>query len=253
MDTKQYFEEYKKAFYKYEVKLEDVDYNIAESYLPFFKFLDSHNNSSIVVIDFCKNNHYYVSDNFYNIFGIDKELLLINNHYEMRKRIHPEDFIINIGSVKAREFLYSVPINERKDYKLTQELRIKNDQNELVRIIIQSSIIELDKNGRFWLNMCMCDLSPIQDLDSPGKIAFWNTKTGDVIFSLEGGKKTLNISRREKEVLSLISDGKRRKEIADDLFISINTVNNHRRNILEKLQVSNSIEAVKLATKYGVI
>jgi DNA-binding NarL/FixJ family response regulator len=37
------------------------------------------------------------------------------------------------------------------------------------------------------------------------------------------------------------------KEIASDLSISINTVNRHRQNILEKLHVDNSIEACRIA------
>jgi DNA-binding NarL/FixJ family response regulator len=47
----------------------------------------------------------------------------------------------------------------------------------------------------------------------------------------------------------MIQSGKRSKEIASSLFISINTVNRHRQNILEKMRVGNMTEACTLATK----
>lgn len=43
------------------------------------------------------------------------------------------------------------------------------------------------------------------------------------------------------------------KEIADRLSISINTVNIHRQNILQKMQVNNSLEAVGKGRKSGIL
>ena len=51
------------------------------------------------------------------------------------------------------------------------------------------------------------------------------------------------LSKRELEVLEYIGEGFTSKEIADFLHISINTVNRHRQNILEKLNVKNSVKA----------
>ncbi|AOZ93732.1 response regulator transcription factor [Paenibacillus crassostreae] len=52
------------------------------------------------------------------------------------------------------------------------------------------------------------------------------------------------LTEREKEVLQLISDGKNTKEIAGQLFITTGTVRNYISGILEKLGVSNRVEAV---------
>jgi DNA-binding NarL/FixJ family response regulator len=52
------------------------------------------------------------------------------------------------------------------------------------------------------------------------------------------------LSRRENEVLTLLSKGLRYKEIAAQLFISIETVRTHIRNIYEKLQVKTRTEAL---------
>ncbi len=57
------------------------------------------------------------------------------------------------------------------------------------------------------------------------------------------------LTRREKEILQLIAEGLSTKIIADKCHISIHTVETHRRHLLEKLQVKNSVELIKEASK----
>ena len=57
------------------------------------------------------------------------------------------------------------------------------------------------------------------------------------------------LTQREKEILHLISEGLSTKMIADRCHISIHTVETHRRHLLEKIQVRNSMELVKEASK----
>jgi len=59
----------------------------------------------------------------------------------------------------------------------------------------------------------------------------------------------LRLTDRELEVLRLVAKGMNNREIARDLFISENTVKNHVRNILEKLQLHSRMEAVMYAVK----
>lgn len=54
-----------------------------------------------------------------------------------------------------------------------------------------------------------------------------------------------DLTRREQEILGHLSNGYRYKEIADLLFVSIETVRTHIRNIYEKLQVNTRVEALK--------
>ena len=57
------------------------------------------------------------------------------------------------------------------------------------------------------------------------------------------------ITKREKEILYLIGAGFSTKQIASQLFISINTVQTHRSNLLRKLQVKNSVELIREVSK----
>ena len=61
------------------------------------------------------------------------------------------------------------------------------------------------------------------------------------------------LSERELEVLQLIADGLTNREIASRLFLSLNTVKAHTRNIYGKLDVHNRTQAVTTARGLGVL
>jgi len=61
------------------------------------------------------------------------------------------------------------------------------------------------------------------------------------------------LTNREKEVLRMIATGKSRKEIGDLLFISVRTVERHRANIMEKLNVKGTADLIKYALQRGYI
>lgn len=61
------------------------------------------------------------------------------------------------------------------------------------------------------------------------------------------------LSQREQEILGLMAHGKTSEQISTELFISVNTVDTHRKNILSKLEARNIAEAVRIALKRGLI
>lgn len=61
------------------------------------------------------------------------------------------------------------------------------------------------------------------------------------------------LTRREKEILTLISEGYTNPKIAEKLFLSVNTVDTHRKNLLAKFNVSNTANLIKLAIRWGLI
>lgn len=61
------------------------------------------------------------------------------------------------------------------------------------------------------------------------------------------------LTRREKHILTLIAEGKTTNTIADELFISPLTVETHRRNLMQKLAVSNAASLIKVAIEKKLI
>ena len=57
-------------------------------------------------------------------------------------------------------------------------------------------------------------------------------------------REKFKLSRREVQIIKLIKEGRQNKEIADDLSLSVQTVETHRKNIHSKLQVTSRIELV---------
>lgn len=73
------------------------------------------------------------------------------------------------------------------------------------------------------------------------KASFFETKDED------------NLTEREREIITLIALEFSGKEISEQLFISVNTVETHRKNIMKKLDAKNSISLVKYALKKKLI
>ena len=63
----------------------------------------------------------------------------------------------------------------------------------------------------------------------------------------------LGISKREHEVLGLIAEGMSNNEIADKLFVSLNTIKTHSSKLFEKLEVKRRTQAVQKAKEFRII
>lgn len=69
----------------------------------------------------------------------------------------------------------------------------------------------------------------------------------------DSNSETTLITRREKEILKLIAAGLTNAEISAQLFISIPTVNTHRKSLLEKFEAKNTAILIGKATRQGLI
>lgn len=62
-----------------------------------------------------------------------------------------------------------------------------------------------------------------------------------------------NISKREWEVLALMSEGLSNQEIAERLFVSLNTIKTHSSNLFEKLEVKRRTQAIEKGKRLGIL
>lgn len=62
-----------------------------------------------------------------------------------------------------------------------------------------------------------------------------------------------DLTKREKQILQLLADGKKSAEIAQELFISPLTVKTHRATLLNKFETGNIITVINKAREYGIL
>jgi DNA-binding NarL/FixJ family response regulator len=61
------------------------------------------------------------------------------------------------------------------------------------------------------------------------------------------------LTAREQEVMVLLAEGRSIKRVANQLFISPKTVENHRTNIMRKLDLHSTFELIRYAAKLGIV
>ena len=145
------------------------------------------------------------------------------------KMIHPDVNVLILTMHKDKEYLYLALSAGAKGYLLKEDA-----DKELF------SAIEKIRQGKTYISPYFSERL-IDDLVQPGR--------GDSKPSFEIDPLTT----REREVLKLIAEGNSSKEIADLLSISVRTVDNHRANIMEKLNLNKVADLVKYAIQKGYI
>lgn len=162
---------------------------------------------------------------------------------EMLKKIHPDDRLKKyIHELRFFKLLDTMEIKERTAYSVVSKIRMK-DKNEDYRWVKHRMFyIYSPDNGRLRLALCLYNIA-LTSSNFPDFMIV-NMIKGEVVVKDKLDYKNI-LSPRELEVLKWIGEGYASKEIAGLLSISVNTVNRHRQNILEKLKVKNSTQAFK--------
>ncbi len=204
---------------------------IAQQYLPYIKILEQAGSFAVFLSD--RFGHYYYVT----------EYIEASQEIDIEKLVHPDDWeVVRRIDKKVWEFLNTLPEEEKLTYKYIYELRVL-ERGKYVRMIYQMRILAFKEDN--FLAMGIIDIAPEQSANTSVRFQIKNCLTDEIVpFAIESAADTL-LTPREREVLALAKEGMFSKEISKKLNISIHTVNRHRQNILEKLQVDNMIEAVK--------
>jgi len=201
----------------------------------------------------------------------DDHELFRNGLKELLKKHDDIDIITSVGDVQ--EFLEAIERNKDIDIVLLditmpnmdgfEVLNKIKDLNSTVKPIIISMhddgnyIAKCAKGGAYGYLLKNTDedeLIKVVRIVNQGKKYFSPKISEKMINFMSEHKVSENIlSKKEKEVLILISDGLTTKDIASKLFVSTRTIETHRANILKKLEVKNTAELIKKATQINLI
>lgn len=234
----------------------DIDYAVWERDKSMLHQLSKISRSCAFVVDVYKCNYTYASSNFVDLLGYDShkiETLERQGDY-LESRIHPDDRAqLATLQVTLAQFIYNLPLEQRNDYSNIYSFRMLNARQQYIRVTSRHQVLEQDRNGKAWLIIGNMDISPNQKDFETVDCAVLNLKNGEIFSPSLLPLPSANLTNREIEILRLIQRGLLSKEIADKLCISIHTVNIHRQNLLRKLGVQNSIEAIRLGQEVGLL
>jgi len=176
----------------------------------------------------------------------------------VNSKLHPDDrsWFLAFG-LKIIEFFSQLPIEKLKKYKLRYDMRYKKSNGEYARILYQGIMIEHDDNGRLLRSLAIhTDITYLKQEGKPvlsfigldGEPSYVNVGAENIF--IESNEE---LSKREKEVLKLLIEGKLSKEIGSILNISKQTVDTHRKNMLHKTNLNSTGELIGKAIRGGWI
>ena len=151
------------------------------------------------------------------------------------------------------EFLLRLAVDQKKEFKIIYDFRLKSKNGEYVRFIQQLLPLELDRRGNIGLTVLLKDIVPNREESALPERNVVNVKCGTLyVFNHEGSSRSI-LRKREIEILGLLSEGMASNQVADEVFLCVNTVNNHGCNVLETTNAENTAEAIRYALSLGLM
>ncbi|MFD2966300.1 response regulator transcription factor [Sphingobacterium bambusae] len=214
-------------------------------------------NSLVVLSDFVSDKSYIYTGTFGEVFGFDPGISDIASAFErfIFDSVHPDDLLERHGlELSFLQFQKAVPSHERPKFTSRCKIRMKTANGSYVLINHRMQYMESFANGNIWLAFCIyapcIEKSTVSGID--GHILNEETGTAQSISELKTARKEF-LTKRETEVIQLLAQGLTSKEIASRLNMALYTTFRHRQNILKKLNVKNTTEAVRIGIILGII
>lgn len=195
----------------------------------------------------------YVSESVERVLGYKREEMTVEKNLSI---IHPDDlpYFMDFEATVAK-FCAELPPAKIPKYKSRYDYRVRKADGSYIRILQQIVAIQSDEQGAVLGSFIVhTDISHLKT----------STKMSLSMIGLDGEPSYLDmnpvkkyipskelLTRREKEVLRLMAQGKTTAEIAEELYISPATVSTHRKNIHRKTETGTLLELVNLAVEKG--
>ncbi|CAM3669492.1 LuxR C-terminal-related transcriptional regulator [Flavobacterium gelidilacus] len=207
------------------------------------------------VVDFFDMSISNVSSSIRDIHGFDPETVSFD---DVLSTIHPEDLIFVAKAEETNlKFLYEIIGKDNvMNYKSNYSFRSKLKNGEYCLLNHQAIVLTTDENGGFGKSLNIhTNISHITSKNSNtisliglnGNPSYTDIK---VDFTSKG---ISSFSKREIEIIKLVSEGNTNAEIANNLNISLHTVKTHRKNINKKAACKNVSELINKFTSNGLL
>lgn len=204
----------------------------------------------VVIVD----DHPLVIEGFKNVIQAEDKLELISSFSTAAA------FVGFAGLQETDVVLLDITLPDGDGIQLCREIK-KNNPTTVVLAISNHSersiikkMLQSGANGYLLKTADAGDILHCIYAALDGKMAL--SKEVQQNFNLDELKEPSEIpelTKREKQILQLLADGKKSAEIAEQLFISPLTVKTHRATLLQKFQTSTVVIAISKAKEYGLL
>lgn len=211
------------------------------------------------IFDFATRDFIYISSSVKDVLGVHHDSF---NTEDFMGRIHPDDMEHFLHCQELASYFMFIHIEEEQlpHYKLSYQYRFRNKQGNYELFLHQAIASSWDDD--FKMTSSIANHSNISHITNVNnyKISFLNILGGKSYYGISEIRDLTDyspdkkkISKKEFEILNLIAEGFRSKEIASYLNISDNTVATHRRNILKKTNFTTIPQAITYFVREGLI
>ncbi|MDR1699111.1 MAG: LuxR C-terminal-related transcriptional regulator [Prevotellaceae bacterium] len=220
---------------------------------PLIKMCDtvsSLTNQSVFLTDYIRQSFPYVSPHHLFLCGYTREEVQESGYAFIKKIVPPEDYQMLVELIQTGwKFIHNSP---EKQFRVSYDYHLRHKNGN--RILVNQKVAPLlfANDGTPWVNLCILNYSARKEA---GNVAF-NFKNESLYYKYDFEKKKIipytpeKLTRREEEIMRLSIQGYSETGISEKLHLSVQTVRNHRRNIIKKLGVnslSNAISEFNLA------
>jgi DNA-binding CsgD family transcriptional regulator len=248
-----------KDAFLYKDDLSPVDKQVQ---LEKYRSLLENINGFIIICNYTTGLYEFISDGIRSHLGYDVKDLsneqLTNFIFSIIEDKHRGFLLNSFLPVVFKYFKDHSASITATDYRYTCCLKAKNIYGTYLWYLIDTVIIEVDENGSPLRTLITCtNIDPYKQDD----LLYYNIlrKNNDSIYEvlLEGvednRKNEYQLTARETQIIALISQGCTNKEIADKLFVTINTIKTHRKNIVKKTKCKGIAELTNFAFSRGLL
>lgn len=209
----------------------------------------------VCLMDYSSRVYSYLSENIDKIIGYSQAEYQKGGPDFHALNFHPDDKAIFSEQVfrDIREFWKQIPAGEIHTYRFSFNHRYFRKDGSISQLLQQSTYLEPDNSGIPVLNLLT--FSDIGDYKTDDSLVLTISRLVNGEGYIKVFSKTYEqpvnsvISEREAEVLRLCLDGLSSKMIAEKLFLSTQTVKNHKRNMMMKTSANNISELINISIR----
>ncbi|WEK37525.1 MAG: LuxR C-terminal-related transcriptional regulator [Candidatus Pseudobacter hemicellulosilyticus] len=190
------------------------------------------------IINLARVEFEFISDSVLQVMRCSsKEQFTVEYIYN---NIHPDDkprFVAHEQQVTA--FFNALPMEKVMKYKVSYDYRLLTMDGDYKWILMQTTTIQTDMNGAVIRVLgVQTDITHLKQDNKPSGLSFIGLEGEPSFYNVPINQAPVasasRFTRREQEVLKLMAAGNSTKKIAALLFLSVHTVNTHRKKILAK-------------------